>query len=629
MQRQTRPLFITAKATGMAAVLCAGLLWAPACGDGHSTPRLIILAVSPGAAQVPLGTQGQFRAAGKFDDGQMQDLTASVSWDTSAGNIATISSSGVLTTIALGQAFVRAKYGSAAAYANLTVSSPILLSLSVSPSSGVIPLGGGLQLSAMGRFSDQTVKDITQSVNWASSNPGVAPVSPAGLVNAKALGTASVSATQGSANSSASLSITDAALVSIAVSAGSSSIPIGDETQVTAQGTFTDNSIRDITNLVTWTSSSPGVISISNGGLAQAKSLGMANMIASKDSIIGFKSLTAVAATLTSITVSSTQYVLPLGTYAQLTATGYYSDGSQQNLTQSVQWSSSSPQIISISNSGLATANAIGSSTATATSNTTFGSAQLSVSPAQLLSISVSPQGVLVPIGQRQQMTATGSYTDGTKYDLTPYVTWSSDKMSVATVDSNGMAVAVNIGIANIGASYQGLNASSPLTVQPLLSVNFFTNPQGAPDTTLRIFYPNANTTDLCAMLYVFDQNQQMTECCGCVVTQDGMRTLSVQNDLTSNPLTGVQSTAGTVNMVAADHASNPSCDPSVTSPSGTLVSWSTNLQATGNGGYAIQEAGSASSPLTDTQLSAAQAQCSFIETLGSGQGICSCGTGH
>ena len=714
MQRHANLLSKTIQLV-LSGALSVSLLFAPACGYGPSDPRLTSLTVSPGALDIPLGNSGQFRAMGKFDDGSMRDLTTSVSWQSTGGNVALISSSGSVRTLAVGQALVRAKYGTAVASANLTVSPAILLSLSVNPSTGVIPLGGALQLSAMGHFSDQSARDISSSVIWASSDPKVAAVNQSGQVNAKAIGGATVSAAQGSVNGSAGLSITPAALVSITVSAdnpsipvgGSTqvraqgtftdnssrdittlvtwtssspgvvsissgglaqakalgaanmiasvnqiagfqtvtaipaalasitvsadnpSIPIGDSTQVRAKGTFTDNSSRDITTLVTWTSSSPGVVSISSGGLAQAKALGAANMIASVNQIAGFQTVTAIPAALNSITVSSTQYLLPLGTGAQLTATGNYSDGSQQDLTNSVQWSSSSPQIVSVSNSGLATANAIGSATALASSGTTWGSAQLSVSPAQLIGIDVSPQNPLVPMGQRQQMTATGSYTDGTKYDLTPSVTWSSDNPQIAPVDKYGMAVAVNVGTAKISAIYQDQNASSTLTVQPLLSISFFTIPEQAPDTTLRISYPDASTKDLCAMIYVFDQDQQLAECCGCVVSHDGMRTLSLQNDLMGNPLTGVKSTAGVVNIVGADHASNPSCDASAISPSGSLVSWSTNLQAAGNGRYAVQEASASSSPLTDTQQSALQAQCYFVKVLGGGQGICSCGLGN
>jgi len=39
----------------------------------------------------------------------------------------------------------------------------------------------------------------------------------------------------------------------------------------------------------------------------------------------------------------------------------------------------------------------------------------------------------------------------------------------------------------------------------------------------------------LCAMIYVFDDIEEMQACCGCPVTPDGLRTMSVINNLTKN----------------------------------------------------------------------------------------------
>jgi hypothetical protein len=49
----------------------------------------------------------------------------------------------------------------------------------------------------------------------------------------------------------------------------------------------------------------------------------------------------------------------------------------------------------------------------------------------------------------------------------------------------------------------------------------------GAPDATVRINNPGSTNGDLCAMIYVYDSNQEMNECCGCLTTPDGLRTLS------------------------------------------------------------------------------------------------------
>jgi hypothetical protein len=126
----------------------------------------------------------------------------------------------------------------------------------------------------------------------------------------------------------------------------------------------------------------------------------------------------------------------------------------------------------------------------------------------------------------------------------------------------------------------------------------------------------------------VFDNDQQLTECCGCVETHNGLRTLSVKHDLTSNPLTGVVSSAGVIKIVSAAVNNSP-CDATANvSPKANLRAWVTHIQNVISGSYPITETESSDSTLGATELANLQAQCAFIGILGSGHGICSCGWG-
>ena len=83
--------------------------------------------------------------------------------------------------------------------------------------------------------------------------------------------------------------------------------------------------------------------------------------------------------TLNSITVTLPNLSLPVGSPQQYTATGNYSDGTQQNLTASATWTSSSPSVATISTTGLATAVALGQTTIQASANGLNGSTLLTV----------------------------------------------------------------------------------------------------------------------------------------------------------------------------------------------------------------------------------------------------------
>ena len=367
---------------------------------------------------------------------------------------------------------------------------------------------------------------------------------------------------------------------------------------------------------------------INSAGVAQAKAVGTASVSAALGPVSGATVLTASAAALSTITVSS----------SHLVAGGHdHSAHCHWNLQRRNRTRSngvcSVVEFIPTDRRSQRHGRCVSDCNWVCKGGRLFrrvsGSTLLAVSPAALVSVNVSPQQSLIPIGHKQQLSAIGSFTDGTTYDLTSYVSWNSDNIQVAAVDAHGMAFAANVGVANVQASYQAVVGTAAVTVQSQLNIVYFHLPVNGPDTTMRISNPGLSGTNLCAMIYVFDQKQQLVECCGCPVSLDGLRVLSLRNDLVANPLTGIQSTDGVVEVIAASQVGNPNCDASSINPSGIVAAWSTNLASTGNGTYAILEDNAAISPLSNQQLAASQAQCYFAKTLGSGQGICSCGTGH
>jgi len=166
------------------------------------------------------------------------------------------------------------------------------------------------------------------------------------------------------------------------------------------------------------------------------------------------------------------------------------------------------------------------------------------------------------------------------------------------------------------------------VTGADVYELNYFSNNAApAPDATLRIDSPGLTYGTLCAMIYVFDADQQLTECCGCTETHNGLRTLSVRSNLTSNPLTGVVSKNGVIKIVST--AFNGACNPASSfSPTPNLRAWVTHIGNSVGSAYPITETESSNSTLGATELSNLQAQCSFITVLGSGQGVCTCGSG-
>jgi hypothetical protein len=150
-------------------------------------------------------------------------------------------------------------------------------------------------------------------------------------------------------------------------------------------------------------------------------------------------------------------------------------------------------------------------------------------------------------------------------------------------------------------------------------------------DQTVRIINPGEQGTPLaakhgavCADIYVFNADQEMIECCNCRITANGLLTLSVNFDLTDNPLTGFPPPRDGVIKIISDNQAN--CDATSPVPVPDIRAWSTHLQAPGGAVLVTTEDEFLNAPLQQDELSFLGQACSFVLFLGSGKGSCTCG---
>jgi len=82
-----------------------------------------------------------------------------------------------------------------------------------------------------------------------------------------------------------------------------------------------------------------------------------------------------------------------------------------------------------------------------------------------LTTVTVGPTGFNLPVGSTQQMTATGTYNDGSTKTLTSGVVWTSSDPTVATVTVGGLVTGVAAGTATITAQSGTITGQSSITV--------------------------------------------------------------------------------------------------------------------------------------------------------------------
>ena len=246
---------------------------------------------------MPLGTTQQFTAIGTYSDGSTQNLSPTVTW-TSSTSSATVSTAGLVTAAALGTSTIQASSGSQSSSTTVTVGSPALVSLAVTPATSSLALGLSQQYQAVGTYTDGSSQNLTSSVSWYAVPSTSASVNSTGLVTSLGRGNVQITAVYGGFSGISALTVGMPNLVSITVTPSAASVSVGSSQQFVAVGKYSDGSTQDITTSVSWASSSGTVSTVSTTGLATTLAAGNATITASFSSVTGNASLTATSGTL-------------------------------------------------------------------------------------------------------------------------------------------------------------------------------------------------------------------------------------------------------------------------------------------------------------------------------------------
>ena len=418
------------------------------------------------------GTSYQFAAYGIYNDGSKRNLTNKVAWLSSNTNAATIGpATGRAQAVGAGlSTSITATLGSVTGMATLDVSTATIQSIAVGPSGATIAPLTAQTFTAIGTFSDTTTQNISQDVVWSSNSP-VATISNTagsiGVATAVAPGgaTATISATFAGTTGSASLIVSTATLSSITVAPATATLAVNANLALQATGKFSDGSTQSITTVSTFTSLDTTIATVSeNIVTGESINPNPVTINCTLGGQIGTATVTVEGFTAITITAPNKGTVAE-NTSIALTATGTLTDGTTQNITNSVLWTSSNPSLATMSNSsgsyGWANGIAPGSVTVIAAFGGQVGVASLNVTDATLSTITITPANPSVNLGARQQFSAKGTFSDLSTEDLTQQVTWTSSDPAVAIINSAGLALTTGTGSSSIGAALNGVTATS------------------------------------------------------------------------------------------------------------------------------------------------------------------------
>lgn len=171
------------------------------------------LQINSPRSTIELGMNQPLTATGLLSNGQKEDLTRGVIWASSDPSVATIDNTGFLTAMSPGTVTISVVAGEMRSTTKITVPTPELTQLKITPLKNSIAAGKTQQFVVEGFFSNNTTMLLTSNVAWSSSDPEVLSINADGLATAiaKALKQPQVilvTALSGKINQSAVLTVT-------------------------------------------------------------------------------------------------------------------------------------------------------------------------------------------------------------------------------------------------------------------------------------------------------------------------------------------------------------------------------------------------------------------------------------
>lgn len=161
--------------------------------------------VEPSALEMEVGDTRQLTAAARDDAGRLL-ADREVTWSSSDPAVAEVTAEGRVTARSGGSVTITATSEGRSGSASVAVHAPVA-TVTVDPSSASITLAGTRQFTAALR--DRNGNLLTgRAVAWTSSNPLVATVSADGLVTARLIGTATITAASEARTGTATVSVT-------------------------------------------------------------------------------------------------------------------------------------------------------------------------------------------------------------------------------------------------------------------------------------------------------------------------------------------------------------------------------------------------------------------------------------
>lgn len=306
-------------------------------------------------------------------------MDRTVTWQSANTAVASVNASGMISAVAPGTDVITASSEGVSAQGTLTVMPvpPVpVASVSVSPTSPSLQVGGTVQLTAVTRDANGSLLS-GRAITWTSTNTAIVTVNSSGVVSAVSAGTAGVIASSEGQTATSSITVTAIPVASVTVTPGTSNLQPGGTAQLSAVTRDANNNVLT-GRVVTWASGNTAVATVNATGLVTAVGAGTTNITATSEGRSATASVTVAQVPVATVTVTLASGTIGVGATTQATAT--LRDANNNVLTgRTVTWASGNTAFATVSASGVVNGMAAGTTAITATSGGVSGSTNVTV----------------------------------------------------------------------------------------------------------------------------------------------------------------------------------------------------------------------------------------------------------
>ncbi|MFO0745948.1 MAG: Ig-like domain-containing protein [Myxococcota bacterium] len=433
---------------------------------------LVALALNPRAPVIGLAQSLPMTLVGTYDDGQVRDVGALATWESSDEAHVSVDATGRVTGIVAGSATLTATIGALSASTLVTVSPARVTSLALAPDDPEGHVGDVIPLVATATYEDSSHAEVTSDVTWISAVPEVATVAADGKVTLLRAGETTITALYGGARASLKVVALSTTLTftSLTIDDSGDPMPVGTQRAFGAFASDGQGGSQSVAGLVTWTSSVPGVATISAQGVVTAVAVGTTRIKAVYPNGAGELSdevdLQVTAAATIGLRVAPLGANLDVGKTLPLTAFVVTTDAHTTDVTAQATWVSKAPGVATVDAAGVVTGVTTGNVRVEATFDGHTAGADLVITQTAPVTVAVIVTGSAteLALGQTLRLTATALDSNQGLTDVSAQANWVSTAPLVASVSGTGLVTAVGTGSATLRATFGGKTGSYDMT---------------------------------------------------------------------------------------------------------------------------------------------------------------------